>query len=278
MIRRSAISGDQIASLQRAALQDERLSFRARGILASVLSRPADWTTSAEQLARETPDEIEGGRGEGRKAILTALRELQKYGYLKRTKVQGEGGLWRTDWDLSDDPVDILPVDNSGGIGISAGHTDIPSRHVGPRNVGQRNVGQPTVGAGDVKQGPRDRGLETDIWPPSTGTSPGGPAEHGAAAEAGAELRDGYPRHEHEMHARAALTELVTEASLPLTATELVRFAYRVGAGNPWDGYLALKPALLATYPGARDLAAVIRSELGKLHPIRHRRAGGDQS
>lgn len=94
-IRRSAAAGDQVAVLQRAALQDSRLSYRARGVLVAVLSRPVDWRTSARQLAAE-------GR-EGREAVAAALAELEEFGYLIRTKVK-VGNLWRTFWDLTDSP------------------------------------------------------------------------------------------------------------------------------------------------------------------------------
>lgn len=77
-------------------LRDERLSFRARGILASILSRPDNWRTDSESLARESK--------EGRTAILTALKELENVGYLQRKKSQNDKGHWITESLVFDKP------------------------------------------------------------------------------------------------------------------------------------------------------------------------------
>jgi len=77
-------------------LRDEQLSFRARGILASILSRPDNWRTDSESLARESK--------EGRTAILTALKELEQVGYLQRKKYQNEKGHWVTESLVFDKP------------------------------------------------------------------------------------------------------------------------------------------------------------------------------
>lgn len=95
MIRRTATGADGFM-LRYAAMQDSRLSYRARGLLASGLSRPSGWRTDADQLAHE-------GK-EGREAVLTALSELESFGYLLRTVVRGAGGRLVTIWELSDSP------------------------------------------------------------------------------------------------------------------------------------------------------------------------------
>jgi len=77
-------------------LRDQQLSFRARGILASILSRPDNWRTDSESLARESK--------EGRTAILTALKELEEVGYLQRKKYQNEKGHWVTESLVFDKP------------------------------------------------------------------------------------------------------------------------------------------------------------------------------
>lgn len=83
-------------SLPNAALEDERLSFRARGLLAYLLSRPQEWQTDSEKLAR-------AGR-EGREAVRTALRELVDLRYIIRVKSQDERGRWSTVSLVHDEP------------------------------------------------------------------------------------------------------------------------------------------------------------------------------
>ena len=82
--------------LDNAALYDERLSFRARGILAYLLSKPPEWRTNARQLAAATT-------GEGRDAIRTALNELEAVGYLVRQQTRNERGQWVTLTEVRED-------------------------------------------------------------------------------------------------------------------------------------------------------------------------------
>lgn len=59
------------------ALKDSRLSFRAKGLHTYLMSKPDHWRVHIKQLASESPRE-------GREAIMTALRELEAAGYIRR--------------------------------------------------------------------------------------------------------------------------------------------------------------------------------------------------
>lgn len=104
-IVRAPRPADRFAQISNAALGDERLSFRARGILAFLLSRPVGWRTDATTLAR--------GAREGRDAIRTALAELEVTGYLHRVRERGDGGRWVHTSYVTDAPeTDFQAPDN----------------------------------------------------------------------------------------------------------------------------------------------------------------------
>ena len=117
MIVRSARPEDHFTVVANAIVTNCSLSWKARGILIYLLSKPDHWTTSSENLARQGPD--------GRDAIRSALTELDQAGYLKRTRSQGRDGRWRTVVTVYDTP-NPQPVDNPvGNLITDDGFTDV---------------------------------------------------------------------------------------------------------------------------------------------------------
>ncbi len=64
--------------ISNAVLLDERLSFKARGILALLLSRPANWRIYLSEIS-------ERSNKDGKKAIQSGFKELVDVGYLQLT-------------------------------------------------------------------------------------------------------------------------------------------------------------------------------------------------
>lgn len=74
-IRRSAHNPtNPYVMIRRDAAADSRLSWKARGLLAYLLSLPDGWDIAVRDLVQRGPD--------GRDAVYTALQELKTYGYL----------------------------------------------------------------------------------------------------------------------------------------------------------------------------------------------------
>jgi hypothetical protein len=66
-------------------LLDERLSFKARGILALLLSRPKNWKIYIDEI-------IERSDLDGKHSVRTGFKELKTFGYLKLVKVWNDAG------------------------------------------------------------------------------------------------------------------------------------------------------------------------------------------
>jgi hypothetical protein len=78
------------------AVQDGRLSLKARGLHHLLLSKFDGSTVNAAEVARECTD--------GRDAIQAAMRELERCGYLAHRREQDARGRWRTFTDVYELP------------------------------------------------------------------------------------------------------------------------------------------------------------------------------
>lgn len=125
--------GDTFARILNATLQDRRLSFRARGVLALVLSLPSTWRHSAESLAAASPD--------GVKAVLSALRELEAAGYSNLLKLRAPAGTVSHCRTFSETPTHPKPAD--GKPTTAKGET--ANRPTQNRPVGKGGVLETTV-------------------------------------------------------------------------------------------------------------------------------------
>ncbi len=109
-------------------LRDTRLSYKARGLLAAILSRPDNWRTDAVSLARE-------GK-EGRDAVRAGLTELEENGYLKRFTEQNDKGQWQSHCLVFDTPMpdDWKPVIGEPAIGEPDDGEPVPIKKTDKKN------------------------------------------------------------------------------------------------------------------------------------------------
>lgn len=89
--------GKGYESISRDALQDRRLSYKARGIMSYLKSKPPKWRTNTQAIADDSDKD-------GYEAVNSGIRELEDLGYFARLKRQGAGGRWEWLWIYSDDP------------------------------------------------------------------------------------------------------------------------------------------------------------------------------
>ncbi|MCB2308874.1 helix-turn-helix domain-containing protein [Clostridium estertheticum] len=70
-------------------LNDANLSFKAKGILAYLLSKPDDWTCQVQDLSKNSTD--------GRDSVYNGLKELRASGYLIKRPIKVNGKV--TEWE-----------------------------------------------------------------------------------------------------------------------------------------------------------------------------------
>lgn len=83
-------------------LKDKELSLKAKGLLSVMLSLPDTWDYSIRGLVSILK--------EGKDGVASTLKELEKHGYLIRTKVVDEKGKFNGyDYDVYEKPVSLKP-------------------------------------------------------------------------------------------------------------------------------------------------------------------------
>jgi hypothetical protein len=91
--------------LSNRVIEDIRLSFRARGVLVYILSKPDNWIVRVPELVKAGGYRPNGVPYTGRESILTLLRELEDAGYLTRERRHDEKtGKWVHFQEVHDSP------------------------------------------------------------------------------------------------------------------------------------------------------------------------------
>lgn len=94
LIRGKHSFDNNFTQIPNAWLRDTRLSFRARGFLAMLLSHSQGWSLSIASIVAESR--------EGTHAIRETIYELENLGYLERTQINENGRFGESIWETKD--------------------------------------------------------------------------------------------------------------------------------------------------------------------------------
>lgn len=103
---------DQYAQIPNAWLRDSRLTLKAIGLLAQIMSHRPGWNMSIRNLAANNKV--------GRDQISAALKELETHGYLVRTQERGENNKWGEAVYTTSDPLPEKPLPENPSSGNHA--------------------------------------------------------------------------------------------------------------------------------------------------------------
>ena len=83
--------------------KEKKMSLKAKGLLSLMLSLPDDWNYSVSGLCKLSKD--------GKDSIMSALQELEKYGYLYRVKLTNEKGQFSgIEYNIYEEPQAEYPI------------------------------------------------------------------------------------------------------------------------------------------------------------------------
>ena len=75
---------NKFAMIPNSTLADERLSWKAKGLLCYLLSLPYDWEVYTSEVVKHATD--------GVNSLTSGLNELMEFKYIHRSKIRGEKG------------------------------------------------------------------------------------------------------------------------------------------------------------------------------------------
>jgi hypothetical protein len=87
---------ERFVQVRNTMLEDNRLSWKAKGLLAYLVSRPDGWVVRMSDLTNRSTD--------GEKSIRAATKELREFGYLVFHKIKENGKFVGTVWEYDDEP------------------------------------------------------------------------------------------------------------------------------------------------------------------------------
>lgn len=88
--------------IRKTVFEDNRLSWAARGVMGYLLSKPDHWIVRFGDLLNKGPAK--------RTALRRVIKELEKYGYMRRARVRNDGGRFSWFTEVYESPIDSEPI------------------------------------------------------------------------------------------------------------------------------------------------------------------------
>jgi DnaD/phage-associated family protein len=105
--------------VDRRVVDDDKLSFKAKGILLYLLSRPDGWEVNLVDLANRSID--------GLASVKSGVRELKDAGYLRHTGIRKDSGQFGTViWEVHEVPQVGNQLTVQPQVGVSSPQVDYP--------------------------------------------------------------------------------------------------------------------------------------------------------
>ncbi|MFG2984963.1 hypothetical protein ACGFYQ_27515 [Streptomyces sp. NPDC048258] len=102
-IQRGPMAADNFTQIANALFRDRRISFKAKGIFGLVSTHTEGWHVTVADLVRSGTD--------GKAAITTGLKELERYGYLVRDRERRDDGtLGDAVYSITDVPAHLFDL------------------------------------------------------------------------------------------------------------------------------------------------------------------------
>lgn len=100
---------NRYVNISKVPLEDRRLSWKARGLHAFLMSKPDNWDVIVEYLVGQSEKD-------GRDSVRGALKELESAGYIARTKTKNDQGKYDgTDCEIFEEP-HVSPDETGDGF------------------------------------------------------------------------------------------------------------------------------------------------------------------
>jgi len=101
---------DHFTTIPNAWIRDPRLSLKAKGLLAQLMSHSPGWSVTIRSLAE--------ANGCGKDLVASAISELERFGYLTRRQERSDDGrfsetVWQTSDPIADKPSPENPVSDN---------------------------------------------------------------------------------------------------------------------------------------------------------------------